>query len=263
MEAGASAKLVAHFHPFGSPLVPSGSAGRAAVPPRPGVIPFLDVGHQRGVTSWPRSLGFGGRVRLGLRGPRRTPDRAAPEARGPGLRPQSGEAGSEAKARGHRGVMRLPRGLCSAPRPHCAFPSSPSRSPPQACAPALFVFPAPAPSTQARKQPSGGVSGPRLWPEAGPSPTGASVASSRRAGRGVRGEGARGLSGVLGQGSAGLGRWPNGVPGLGSLPSPKSGALKGAGGLRRRPPHCSPAPGPLPQPGREWPRCASYLRPGP
>lgn len=89
----------------------------------------------------------------------------------PGLRPRSGAACSEARAWSQRGVAGLPRGLCLAPRPHRELPSSPQPVPtpnPRAGR----VPPSPTPSTGARQQFPGGVSGSGLSSQAGRVPLG-------------------------------------------------------------------------------------------
>lgn len=168
----------------------------------------------------------------------------------PGLRPRSGAACSEARAWSQRWVAGLPRGLCLAPRPHRELPSSPQPVPtpnPRAGP----VPPSPTPSTGARQQFSGRRQRLGAVAQGRPSPAGPSEESSERA---RRGEGARGLSEILGQGSVRPGRWPNEAHGLGGRQRPTSWSRKGAGGLRRRhSPHSLLAPSPCPSQA-EWPR---------
>lgn len=151
------------------------------------------------------------------------------------MRPPSGAACSEARARGQREVTGLPkRGLCSAPRPHCELPSSPRpfRTPSLHASPVCFS--SLEPSTGTHQQSSGRCQRPEAVAQGRPESRWAWRASSSPSGRGVRGEGARGLSGILGQGSArpGGGRMGRMASAGGQGPSP---------GLRRARAACAAA----------------------
>nr|XP_021581526.1 translation initiation factor IF-2-like [Ictidomys tridecemlineatus]XP_021581531.1 translation initiation factor IF-2-like [Ictidomys tridecemlineatus]XP_021581532.1 translation initiation factor IF-2-like [Ictidomys tridecemlineatus]XP_040126949.1 translation initiation factor IF-2-like [Ictidomys tridecemlineatus] len=238
-QAGVWAKLVAHFRPLGSPLALSPAAVQLWLQRAP-VDQFPDTGHQHGVSLQPLSGGSGGGVRRNhpprcpssLRGGRwalpagtqEGPRPGGSGARSPRLTPRAplercgllrGEArerrGSAGRARGHRGVTGLPRGLCSALLPHCALPSSPLPKPPRL---GPVCFSSPAPSTRHANSPRGCVSGWRPWPRAGRSPAGASAASSGPSGNTTKGEGALGPSGSErgkrqpGRGGGRMGAWP-------------------------------------------------------
>lgn len=211
----------------------------------------------------PHSCGFGGSVRLNRRpscpsrlrgGPRARPARPkespgsggsggsepwyAPAMRRGLLRDQApGLGGSVGRARGHRAVTGLPRGLCSPLWPHCALPSSPQPAPVPSLRAGPVCFLSLARATGTRQQPS--ERRPRREAVARGRPRSAGPAGSE-----VRGDGA--LEPFWGSG-AGVGRpgwWPNGAYGR---RRPKSWAPKGPGGLRHRPPHCSRAAGPGPR----------------
>lgn len=258
LEAGISAKLVAHFRLLGRPLGPSGAAGSSVVPARPGVTPFLGGGHQRGVTPRPCSFGFGGGVRLPSRpslsgGPRGRPAR-------PKDRPGSGGGGGPGPWRAPpewRGLLRgegpgSTRGD-GAPEEGALFggaatlrtsfqpPAVPHPKP--ARQPCLFFQP----RALHRDKPTvlGAARG--RGPRQARVPLGlARELQPLRA----RSEGRR-SSGPFWNSGAGVGqdgRWSNGAHGLGGRPRPESWAPKGAGGLRRRPPQCRRAPAPYPRP---------------
>ena len=170
LKAEVSMKLVAHFRTLGSPLGPSGAAGRAVVPARAGdklaswrrtstwshPSASLFWLWWRGEAALPADLAF---VPSGLAAGLTCPTQGERGLRrrrrpGPGLRPLSGAACSKARAWSQRGVTGLPRGLCLAPRPHRELPSSPQPVPtpnPRAGP----VPPSPTPSTGARQQFSG------------------------------------------------------------------------------------------------------------
>ena len=145
LKAEVSMKLVAHFRTLGSPLGPSGAAGRAVVPARAGD----KLASWRRTSTWshpsaslfwlwwrgeaapPADLAF---VPSGLAAGLTCPTQGERGLRrrrrpGPGLRPRSGAACSKARAWSQREVTGLPRGLCLAPRPHRELPSSPQPVP--------------------------------------------------------------------------------------------------------------------------------------
>lgn len=180
-----------HFRPLGRPA-PLGLEAELCLQCVPESPHFLRENNSMKSTLRPRSFGSGGGVRFSsnrsclsrLRGgPRARPSRPKkrPDSGGggrspePGVRPRGGEErpppnwgaglrGSAGRARGHRGVTGLPRGLCSALLPHCALPSSPRPVPPQVSASALFVFPAPRPPPGHANSPQGCVIDLRPWP---------------------------------------------------------------------------------------------------
>ncbi|XP_032980197.1 translation initiation factor IF-2-like [Rhinolophus ferrumequinum] len=224
----------------------------------------------------PRACGFGGSVRLNCRpscpsrlrgGPRARPARPkespgsggsggsepwyAPAMRRGLLRGQApGLGGSVGRARGHRAVTGLPRGLCSPLWPHCALPSSPQPAPVPSlrAGPVCFLSLARAPGT--RQQPS--ERRPRREAVARGRPRSAGPAGSE-----VRGDGA--LEPFWGSGGRG-----GGLTGrtAGEGPSP---------GLRRARAACAtahptargpraPGPGPQPQPCRRVAAVWNWMR---
>lgn len=223
---------------LGSPLLPSGAAGRAVAPAAPESPRFLMEGLSMESPPAPPSLALLALVAgvrrnhcpsdprspwagpgLGRRDPRRARARAAVEARrsgglvcgggaarparrlGPGARWLSG-----AGPRSPRGDGAPVRALFGSPDTLRTSFQPPGRRPP-ASAPALFVFPAPRSPRGHANSPRGRVRFPRRWSKAGPSPAGASTASSGPAASRARGRGNSGAFLELrGRGRADRGR---------------------------------------------------------